>query len=137
MAREVKDFNVRILTVNPATFDTPMGHVLQMQESPLEKDYEGHEVGIFMHHMKGGDVQLDGDTKKAIKAIYEVVVGEGVGKGNENQPVLPLGGDMIRFMKNTISQWTETLEVFGELCKSVDREKKAPDTAVPDETREG
>lgn len=124
MAREVKGFNVRILTVNPGTFDTPMESALQMQESPLEKDYERHEVGIYMDHMRRGDVKLNGDTKKGIKAIYEVVVGEGVGKGHENQPVLPLGSDMIRYINNDIAQWTETINVFGEVCKGVDREKK-------------
>lgn len=117
----MKGFNVRVLSVNASTFDTPMATALQYQTAPLEKDYETQEVGIFMSHMKKQAIPIRGDTQKAIKAIYEVIVGEGIGEGHEDEPVLPLGGDMVRHIKEDMAKWEKTLEVFGDVAQSTDK----------------
>ncbi|KAK9802352.1 hypothetical protein SCARD494_00285 [Seiridium cardinale] len=106
LAREVAEFNIRILTVNPGIFNTP-------------KDYEKGPVGDTLHRLKARSVPVDGDTKKGIKAIYEVIVGEGVGEGHEAEPVLPLGRDASRLVAANIAQWQHTIEVFGGVCNNV------------------
>jgi hypothetical protein len=116
MAREVKNFNVRILTVNPAIFDTPMIGALQYQSAPLAEDYQKHVVGITLAKMREGTVVADNDTKKGIKAIYEVIVGEGIGEGHESEPMLPLGRDSSRLLREIKAQYEQTLEIFGQVC---------------------
>jgi hypothetical protein len=123
LAREVKEFNVRVLTVNMSVFDTNMRHVLQFQEQPLDSDYDKTMVNMFLKRLKYAQHEPEGDTQKAVKAIYEVVVGEGVGEGREEELVLPLGKDMERFVYEQMAQWKHTMEVFGDVCRNADHEK--------------
>ncbi|KAK9416362.1 hypothetical protein SUNI508_01779 [Seiridium unicorne] len=119
LAREVAEFNIRILTVNPGIFNTPMAGSLQYQTEPLVEDYEKSPVGDTLNRLKARSVPVDGDTKKGVKAIYEVIVGEGVGEGHKAEPVLPLGRDASRLVEANIAQWQHTIEVFGGVCNNV------------------
>ncbi|KAK6077096.1 retinol dehydrogenase 8 [Seiridium cupressi] len=150
LAREVAEFNIRFLTVNPGIFNTPSKQnltvptvisqppktgqetvleeavllldwswSLQYQTQPLVEDYEKGPVGDTLNRLKAHSVPVDGDTKKGIKAIYEVIVCEGVGEGHEAEPVLPLGRDASRLVAANIAQWQHTIEVFGGVCNNV------------------
>lgn len=119
LAVEMADFNVRVLSVTPGVFDTSIISALQFQEQPLDKDYEGKSVGYMLGTQKSGDWKPDGSTKKAVKAIYEVVVGEGVGQDKENEPCLPLGRDAIKVLEGHNAQWDQTLKSFREVGDNV------------------
>ena len=54
-----------------------------------------------------------------MKAVYEVVVGEGVGTGNEAEKLLLLGTDMIDRAKTARDYLDHALEVFGEVARKV------------------
>lgn len=117
----MQDFNIRILSVNPATFDTGMTGALKFQAAPLAKDYEDKPVGKMLAGMQANAIPPKGDTAKGVRAIYDVVMGQGAGAGHLDQDTLPLGGATHQFMTAKIGRMQQTLDVFGELCKGCDK----------------
>lgn len=81
-------------------------------KEPLPDDYEGTTVGKMIGLMAGGKYVGDGDPVKAARAIYEVVVGEGV-------MFMPLGRDMEARVKLVRDRMDHCWEVFGDIAKSV------------------
>jgi hypothetical protein len=55
--------------------------------------------------------------------VYEAVVGEGVGKGNEAEKLLPLGSDMTPRLKGVQDYLGHALEVYGSVTNGVDVDK--------------
>ena len=117
----MQDFNVRVLSVNPATFDTGMVGALKYQEAALDKDYEDKAVGKMLAGMKANAIPPKGDTAKGVRAIYDVVMGQGPGEGHLAENTLPLGGASYQFMAADIDRKKQTLDVFGDLCNSCDK----------------
>jgi hypothetical protein len=78
----------------------------------------------MMEAIQSGKFVADGDKDKAAKAIYEVVVGEGVGVGRENEEFLPLGRDMIPRIELVRDRLVHTLDVFGDIAGNVHVEKE-------------
>jgi hypothetical protein len=117
--KEMADFNVRTLLVYLGTFNTPMVDKVNKISNPVDPDYEGTTVMKLMNFLSSGKIVAPGDHLKAVKAIYEVVMGEGVGKGNENEMFLPLGVDMAGRFKESQDRLAHTMEVFGEICNNV------------------
>ncbi|KAK7934748.1 hypothetical protein PG985_000243 [Apiospora marii] len=120
-ALEVKDFNVRMLNVNPGTFDTGMANALQYQAAAIDGAYEDKAVGKMLSYMKSGTAKLNGDVQKGVQAMYDVVMGVGPGEGRLNEPHLPLGAGAAYFVSQQAAAAQRTLAAFGELSKSVDK----------------
>ncbi|KAK7967917.1 uncharacterized protein PG986_002194 [Apiospora aurea] len=121
-ALEVKDFNVRMLQVNPGTFDTGMTNQLQYQAAAVDAPYADKAVGRMLAYMKSGKAELKGDVQKGVQAMYDVIMGVGpAGEGRLNEPLLPLGIGPAHFLSAQAKQAQRTLEAFGELSKSVDK----------------
>ncbi|KAK8058175.1 hypothetical protein PG994_008623 [Apiospora phragmitis] len=120
-ALEVKDFNVRMLNVNPGTFDTGMVNVLQFQDASIDTTYADKAVGKMLAYMKSGTAQLNGDVQKGVQAMYDVIMGVGPGAGHLNEPHLPLGAGAAHFVAGQAAQAQRTLAAFGELSRSVDK----------------
>ena len=99
-----------------------MPNVVAKGSAELEEDYHGTRVDLMCQMMAGQSYPPDGDKEKAVKAIYEVVIGEGVGKGREAETVLPLGRDAAMRIKAIADQWTHTMDVFGDVCNNVYQE---------------
>ena len=118
-AKEVAPFNIRVLTVALGTFNTNFGTSFQTTTNPLPNDYKGSVADQTIQYIGSGKFIPDGDQDKAMKAVYEVVVGEGVGKGRENERFLPLGRDIIARVKSIGEQMDHALEVFGDICNNV------------------
>ncbi|KAF2812099.1 NAD(P)-binding protein [Mytilinidion resinicola] len=123
LAKEVAPFNIRILTVVLGTFNTNMGNAAVFGEGGLPGDYEGTMTEKFLQIMKSGTWPPNGDKEKAMKAVYEVVVGEGIGEGREAEKLLLLGSDMMKRTEGVREQLGHALEVFGEVAKGCDIEK--------------
>lgn len=114
LAREVAEFNVRTLTVYLGGFNTPFSSSLRTGKEPLSGDYDGSAVGKALEFMHGGKYVPDGDTSKGAKAVYDVVMGEGIGAGKEGEPNLPLGRDMEARVKLVRDRLDHCWEVFGD-----------------------
>ena len=87
-------------------------------------DYKGSVAEQMMLVLSNGKFTPDGDKDKAMRAVYEVVVGEGVGKGRESERFLPLGRDITPRLKLVQEQMAHSMEVFGDVCDNVYLEKK-------------
>ena len=121
LAKEVAPFNVRVLTVWLGTFNTNMGKwtAILLGKNPMPEDYKGSLVDKTMEIMSSGKFEPDGDKDKAMKAVYEVVMGVGVGAGRESERFLPLGRDLAARVKLVQDQCAHSLEVFREVCNNV------------------
>ena len=124
LAKEVAPFNIRVLTVYLGTFNTNMGNATIVGKNPLPDDYKGSVADQTIRYMESGKFVPDGDKDRAMKAVYEVVVGEGVGKGREGERFLPLGRDLTARLQLIQDQMAHSVEVFGEVCTNVYIEKK-------------
>ncbi|KAI1380660.1 putative short-chain oxidoreductase [Hypoxylon crocopeplum] len=124
LAKEVAPFGIRTLTVTLGTFNTNFGNTTVVGKTPLPDDYKGSVAEQMIQWMSSGKFQGNGDADKAMKALYDVVVGEGVGKGHEAERLLPLGQDMTVRLKTVQDYLGHALEVFGEVCNNVYLDKK-------------
>ena len=119
LAKEVAPFGVRVLTVSLGAFNTNMGRAAAVGRIPMPADYKGSVAAQITRAIKDGSQGPDGDKEKAVKAIYEVVMGEGVGKGREGETFLPLGRDLAERVKLVRDGYAHSMEVFGEVCNNV------------------
>lgn len=123
LAKEVAPFNVRVLIVSLGAFDTNMSNAVKVGRNPMPKDYAGSMVQKVIEAIAGGNFEPDGDKEKAVKAIYEVVMGEGIGAGHEAERFLPLGRDLAVRVKQVQDQYAHSMEIFGEVCNNVYRDR--------------
>ncbi|KAL3958713.1 hypothetical protein ACCO45_006875 [Purpureocillium lilacinum] len=119
-----RPFNIRSLTVQLGGFDTNFTRALTRTAEPFPDDYAGSMVGKVLGSIEGANFQPDGDHRKAARAIYEVIVGEGVGRGKEAERVLPLGRDMGKMMDRVADATKHSMDTFRDVCDNVYLEKK-------------
>ncbi|RMZ75273.1 hypothetical protein DV737_g5366, partial [Chaetothyriales sp. CBS 132003] len=123
LAKEVAPFNIRTLTVVLGTFNTSMPSKAVFGTVPLPDDYSGSFTEKMIQAIKSGQFVPNGDKDKAMKAVYEVVVGEGIGAGHESEKLLPLGADMAVRVKTVQNYLAHSLEVFGDVTNNVNLDK--------------
>ncbi|KAL8753776.1 MAG: hypothetical protein Q9184_005327 [Pyrenodesmia sp. 2 TL-2023] len=123
LAKEVAPFNIRALTVVLGTFNTNMGNAAVFSKNPLPEGYQGSFSEKMIQAISAGKVPMNGDKDKAMKAVYEVVVGEGAGAGCEAEKFLPLGSDMTARVKGVQDALAHSLEVFAHVTNNVNVDK--------------
>jgi hypothetical protein len=123
LAKEVAPWNIRTLTVILGTFNTNMPNSVVLGKTPLPDDYQGTFTAQVQQLLISGKIKPNGDKDKAMKAVYEAVVGEGAGKGNEAEKLLPLGSDMTPRLKGVQDYLGHALEVYGSVTNGVDVDK--------------
>jgi hypothetical protein len=96
-----------------------MPNAIQVTEAPLDPDYNGTVTEKTLEIMSSGKFKPDGDKDKAARAIFEVIVGRGMGEGHENEMFLPLGRDITARVKLVTDRWEHTMKVFGDICNDV------------------
>jgi NAD(P)-dependent dehydrogenase (short-subunit alcohol dehydrogenase family) len=120
LAKEVAAFNVRVLDVYMGTFNTAMTTRVNLTDKPLDPDYRGTLVEKYYDLFKSRNMPAKGDHKKAVKAIYEVVVGEGIGVGKEKETQMVLGKDCAVRVQEVKESLGHMMDVFGHICNNVD-----------------
>ncbi|KAL4762309.1 SDR family oxidoreductase [Aspergillus foveolatus] len=123
LAKEVAPFNIRTLTVVLGTFNTSMLSSVVMGKNPLPDDYSATITEQVQGLLASGKIRPNGDKDRAMHALYQVIVGEGIGKGRETEKLLPLGSDMAPRCKGVQDYLGHALEVFGAVTSSVDVDK--------------
>ncbi|OBT87206.1 hypothetical protein VE02_04856, partial [Pseudogymnoascus sp. 03VT05] len=118
LAKEVSEFNIRVLIVSLGAFNTNMVNAVTTSKNPMPEDYKGTIVEKTVDAMGSGSFKPDGNKEKAVKAIYEVVMGEGVGAGHEEERFLPLGRDLAARVKQVQDQYSHSMKVFGDICNN-------------------
>ncbi|KAI1312739.1 NAD(P)-binding protein [Xylaria venustula] len=123
LAKEVAPFNIRVLTILLGTFNTNMMNAYVFGKTPLPDEYKGTVAGQIMDYIGSGKIIPNGDKDKAMKAVYQLIVGEGFGAGKEKEKFLPLGADMTVRMTLVQDQLAHAKEVFGEVTNGVGVDK--------------
>ncbi|KAF7560172.1 hypothetical protein G7046_g3970 [Stylonectria norvegica] len=123
LTKEVGPFNIRTLTAILGTFNTDFGKGALEGATPITGDYEGSPSQQLIQWISSGKFVPSGDKEKAMKALYEIVVGEGVGVGKENEIFLPLGPDMINRVKGVQKYLAHSVEVFGDISENLTIDK--------------
>ncbi|KAI1806751.1 putative short-chain oxidoreductase [Daldinia bambusicola] len=124
LAKEVAPFGIRTLTVTLGTFNTNFANATIVGKIPLPDDYKGSVAEQMIQIMSSGKLQPNGDKDKAMKALYEVVIGEGAGKDREAERLLPLGQDMTLRVKGQLEYLSHALEAFKDVTDYVAVDKK-------------
>jgi hypothetical protein len=96
-----------------------MPNAVVLGETPLPEDYKGTFVEQVQGLLTGGKVKPNGDKDKAMKAVYEAVVGEGIVAGKESEKLLPLGSDITPRLKGMQDYYGHAIEVFGAVTDGV------------------
>ncbi|KAK0671588.1 putative short-chain oxidoreductase [Cercophora samala] len=128
LAKEVASFGVRVLTVHLGAFDTTMGANSRSGRKYIQGGipdaYVGSMADQITKTLTGGNLAsvAEGDPNKAVKAVFDVIVGEGVGFGKEKERMLPLGRDVNKRVKEVIGGYQNALNVFGDICNNVNKD---------------
>lgn len=75
---------------------------------------------VVIYYLKGQSGGQRGDPVKAVKAIVDVVRGEGFAKGKVFPMALALGVDAYEVMEYQLAKSRATLEEWKELTNSTD-----------------
>ncbi|TLD11869.1 hypothetical protein PspLS_11289 [Pyricularia sp. CBS 133598] len=118
LAKEVAEFNVRVITAYLGTFGTNMVNAARTGATPLADDYHGTTVHDMINLMSSGTFNPAGDADKAAKVIVDVVLGAGVGEGRQGETALPLGPDVLPRLELIRDRMVHALEVFGAAAES-------------------
>ncbi|KAI0380380.1 putative short-chain oxidoreductase [Hypomontagnella monticulosa] len=124
LAKEVAPYHIRTVTVILGAFNTNMPNATTVGAAPLPEDYNG-SVSDLMFKFLSGTTELPGlplamgDKEKAMKAVYDVIVGEGVGLGKEAETMLLLGSDMTARAKVTLKTLEHVLETWKDVTDYV------------------
>lgn len=111
---------MRTLTVSLGTFNTNFSAALAKPAAALPQDYIGSAADKIMNSVSTvGYNPLFGDAKMASQAMYDVIVGQGIGKGREAEKLLPLGRDLFAATKTALDRQAHALEIFGDICNGV------------------
>ncbi|KAI0204037.1 NAD(P)-binding protein [Astrocystis sublimbata] len=119
LAKEVAPFNIRVLTVLLGTFNTNMPNAFVFGKTPLPEEYKDTVAGQIMSYIGAGKIIPNGDRDKAMKAVYQLIAGEGFGVGKEQEKFLPLGADMTARMTLVQDQLAHAKDVFGDVTNNV------------------
>jgi NAD(P)-dependent dehydrogenase (short-subunit alcohol dehydrogenase family) len=119
LAKEVAQFNIRALTVVLGTFNTNFGQAVDFSKVVIPEDYEGSVAEQMIKILGSGKLKPNGDKDKAMHAVYDVVVGEGVGVGHGAERFLALGTDMTVRVKAVQDYLSHAMDVFGDVTNSV------------------
>lgn len=119
MSKELAPYNIRTLTVQLGAFDTGFAGKALVTKTPFPKDYHGSMTEKVLGSLHEGTIKLDGDHVKGCQAIYEMVMGEGVGEGKEHETVMILGRDMWALMERVVNQNKHMMETFEGICNHV------------------
>ncbi|KAI0021195.1 hypothetical protein F4780DRAFT_739521 [Xylariomycetidae sp. FL0641] len=119
LAKEVAPFNIRTLTVVLGTFNTDMPKNVHFGKTPLPEDYRGSTSDKVLQWLASGKIPVNGDKDKAMRALYQAVVGEGFAAGREAEKLLLLGPDMPPRVRKTVDYLQHSLDVFEDVANSV------------------
>lgn len=121
LAREVKEFGISVLIVEPGAFRTNFLSAMVMNEKGVPEDYQNTAVHEVLKKFQAANGKQSGDPEKAAEVIFEVVTGEGKGgqlKGGIRR--LVLGKDAHARITAKIDDVRKDLETGKEVTFSTD-----------------
>jgi hypothetical protein len=104
------------------TFNTNMSRTSRTPraETALPDGYDGTFIDKIMHAIFNGSFESKNDKDKAMKAVFEVVLGEGkIGEGNGSETFLPLGTEIVARTGMVRDYLQHGLDVFLDTTNGV------------------
>ncbi|KAJ9157949.1 Oxidoreductase yusz [Pleurostoma richardsiae] len=121
LAREVGEFGVSILIVEPGAFRTKFLNAMEPSDGRMSETYHGDtEVGRVMKKFEEMTGKQPGDPDKAVDRIFEVVAGEGPAGHLKGKLLrLPLGDDALQRIKTKVERVEKDLEASWDLASNL------------------
>jgi NAD(P)-dependent dehydrogenase (short-subunit alcohol dehydrogenase family) len=120
LAKEVADFGISVLIVEPGAFRTNFLNAMVINETGLG-DYQGNVVGETLQKFQAASGKQAGDPDKAVAAIYEIVVGQGeAGKLKGKVLRLVLGKDALARIEGKVAKFQEDMALSRDVTCSTD-----------------
>ena len=110
---------IKTLIINPGHFRTDVAALRKHDAIEESKNYPAFNAFVknILPHMHGNQ---PGDAVKAASLTIDLVKGEGVAKGRELPPFLPMGSDAYTDVKAHTEMTLKMLEEWGDVIKSTD-----------------
>jgi hypothetical protein len=121
LAKEVAQFNIRVLIAQPGVFATNMMNAVVLNSKGISSHYKESDVGKFIGLFQPGNgpkFEAAGDVEKVCQAIFDVVTGTGKGVGKEKYLRLPLSVDCAERTRGQIHSLQETHDVFRDIWEN-------------------
>ncbi|ENH70309.1 Putative oxidoreductase yusZ [Fusarium oxysporum f. sp. cubense race 1] len=117
---EYRDFNVKIVLVEPGPFRTNFlgGNAAVIR--PMSSFYKGTSTETTLNHLKDSHGDQPGDPIKAATIIVDYALGEGSAKGSNEFLRLPLGSGALKTVQGKIESLEENLAGVREMAQSAD-----------------
>jgi hypothetical protein len=114
LAQEVAPFGIRVLIPELGSFRTNFLGATAMQVSEASKPYIGGAVdeSLKLEFEKNG--KQPGDPEKAVRVLFDVVLGRGPGEGNMSRLRLPLGQDSLERGLEQANMMIEDFNAFRD-----------------------
>ncbi|KAA8650348.1 hypothetical protein EYZ11_000735 [Aspergillus tanneri] len=121
LAREVSQFNISVLIVEPGAFRTNFLSARLKTETPLSEAYQGGPVAAALEMFDSAQGKQRGDPEKAVARIFGAVTGEGVAGELKGKVLrLPLGPDCVQRIEGKLKSLTDDLDNAREVALSTD-----------------
>ncbi|CAM1509533.1 Fc.00g032720.m01.CDS01 [Cosmosporella sp. VM-42] len=121
LQKEVKDFGISVLIVEPGAFRTNFLNARTVSESATVGPYQGTVVEEVIDKFDAASGKQPGDPQKAVDIIFEVVAGEGrAGHLRGKSLRLPLGRDAFARIQKKVDSVQKDLDTTTEIGTSTD-----------------
>ncbi|KAI3580823.1 hypothetical protein IWW34DRAFT_906656 [Fusarium oxysporum f. sp. albedinis] len=117
---EYRDFNVKIVLVEPSPFWTNFLGENAAVIRPMSSFYKGTSTETTLNHLKDSHGDQPGDPIKAATIIVDYALGEGSAKGSNEFLRLPLGSGALKTVQGKIESLEENLAGVREMAQSAD-----------------
>ncbi|CAL8574729.1 hypothetical protein XPA_000682 [Xanthoria parietina] len=117
---ELAPFNIRSIVFEPGHFRTSIISPTNRTESYSSHPDYAPTLEMLRAHFDGNDGNQPGDPKKGVELMIDVVKGEGLAKGKEMPPRLPMGSDALEVVRKKCWETLKTCDEWEKAIKSTD-----------------
>lgn len=124
LRKEVAEFGIRVLLAQPGDMRTKFKENAVVKELP--EAYKGTSTEMVVKYLMSTQGKEAIDSERTARRVVEVVDGTGMAKDLKADEIfrVPLGSEIKRSIQGRIKELTDAMEVYGEVCDSVDFENK-------------
>ncbi|KAI8961012.1 NAD(P)-binding protein [Daldinia sp. FL1419] len=121
LAREVAEWGINVLIVEPGRFRTNFLKALVANEKGIPEHEKDTLVGKTMQGFRENETPLRGDPEKLADRVFEVVTGEGEAGALKGKILrLPLGKDCLTRLEAKLEKVKSDMEASRAVAESTD-----------------
>lgn len=121
LSREVSDFNIRVLVVEPGAFRTRFLRSCIAPKKETTSDYVDTTVGKTLKYFDGLNGTQRGDPAKGASRIFDVVTKSGIASGLKEEYLrLPIGADCLERVDIKLENMKQNIEALRAIALGTD-----------------